>query len=86
MKTAKKRHDARGGWETTVTMDDGTEVTVELHRGGYKRNWFGHASHYWHARVSGPGWSLQFAAGQGESAQRLARRALRRRAELDKGE
>lgn len=76
MKTAKKRHDVAGGWSTTVTTDDGTALTVELLRGHYKRNWFGHASYYWTARVTGPGWSHSFVGFQGDSAQRLALRGL----------
>lgn len=78
MKTAKKVHDGRGGWTTTVTTDDGTEITVELVRGSYKRNWFGHDSYHWNANVSGPGWEHRILAGPDDSARQLALRGLRR--------
>ncbi len=83
MKTAKKRHDGLGGWETTVTTDDGIALTVELIRGPYHRNWFGNATYLWTARVSGPDWSHEMAAFQGDSAQHLARRGLGARRALD---
>ena len=76
MKTAKKRHTP-DGWQTTVTTDDGDELVVELIRGGYKRNWFGNDTYYWKAIVVGPGWRHCFPASQGDSAQWLARHALR---------
>ncbi len=92
MRTAKKRPDGLGGWSTTVTTDDGVKLTVTLIRGPYKRNWFGNDTYHWTARVVftpeghgrlGSGWQHEMLAGQGESAQRLARRGLRARAELD---
>lgn len=80
MRTAKKSRISDGGWVTTVTLDDGTELRVELVRGAFRRNWFGNASYYWHGLIFGPGWECKVTAFAGDSAQYLARRGMARHA------
>lgn len=78
MRTARKVHRSDGGWTTTVTLDDGTVLRVELIRGAFMRNWFGHDSYHWHGLIFGPEWECKVAAFAGDSAQNLARRGVAR--------
>ena len=57
-------------------MDDGDTVRVQLIRGHFKRNIFGHASYFWTARVSGDDWMHELVAGQDASAKHLALRGI----------